>query len=442
MKARFSLIAALAVATLPLDASAQAWVSNHDFSDGAGIRTGNFELHPSLGGEFGYDSNFFRTSPNIGVIDVLRLRITPSINLSTLGSLRRASTTPPTVSFVSGAHLAYNEIIPLSSANSAVSKQRNVAIGADAKVDVFPLGKVGFDALVAYVRAIEPTQSLDDISHGGFNRDTLKGGTGVTWRPGGGTFDWRLGYGVTYNYFEQAAFSSLSNVSHDINMRGHWRFLPKSALLFDSNYSLVRYTGSRPLQTDGDVVTTHIGFHGLVTYHLSLLGMLGWASSFYKSRGGAGGLSAQQYDSLLANAEVRWFLMAQPTPEESSIASGLSSIALGYQRVFGNSYLGSFYQSDRGYVQFSAFLVGRVVSGVEFGASRVGYPASDYGTDHQASFNELRLDGRAFGEYRLTENFALNLTFMYDKVNAPALVHKEDLSYTRYQVYFGARLFW
>ena len=440
MKLRLALIAALAVATLPLEASAQAWLSNRDFSEGAGIRAGNLELHPSIGAEFGYDSNFFRASKTEGVVDVLRLRITPSITLSTLGARRRQATTPATVAFMGGAYASYNEMIPVDSANSDVAKQRNLGVGADAKVDIFPQGKAGFDLEGAFVRAIEPSGNTDDLAHGGFNRDTVRGGAGATWRPGGGLFDWRLGYAATFNYFEQAAFGGLANVQHQINTRGRWRFLPRSALLFDSSYTFVRYTGDQPQQTDGDVVRTRVGFRGLVTYHLALLGMIGWGSSFYDSR--PGGLRAQNYDGLLANAEARWFISAAPDPDKPSIAAALSSVALGYDHSFDTSYLGSFYSRDRGYAQINAALVGRFVSGVEFGVSRVGYPVTDYGNGAEPAFDELRFDARAFGELRFTESFAMNLSFLYDSVNGPRRVQGEDLDYKRYQVYLGARLFW
>ena len=334
MKARLALIAALAVATLPLEASAQAWVTHPDFSEGEGIRAGDLELHPSIGGEFGYDSNFFRaSSASENVVDALRLRVTPSITLGTLGTRRRNAPTPPSVTFLGGAYLAYNEIIPLDSKNSDVSKQRNVALGADAKLDIFPQGKGGFDLEGNFVRTIEPDGSGSDLTHGTFNRDTVRGGAGATWRPGGGLFDWRLGYGITYNFFEQAAFSNLDNVQHEINTRGRWRFLPRSALLFDSSYQLVRY-GSDSRQTDGDVVRTRVGFRGLVTYHLAVLAMVGWASSFYNTRNGAGGLAAQNYDSFLANAELRWFISGAPNPGEATVASSLSSVAVAPMHIF------------------------------------------------------------------------------------------------------------
>jgi hypothetical protein len=433
MKARLTLIAALAVAIAPLKASAQAWVSNPDFSEGIGIRTGNFELHPSVGGEFGYDSNFLRASEREGTVEALKLRVTPSLTLSTLRDARRNATTPPSVSFAGGAHASYFELFPLDSENSELSKRRNVELGADARLDVFPRGKVGFDIVGAYVRMIQGEGVVTDLAGEGFNRDTLRGGLGATWRPGGGLFEWRVGYSATYNWFERSAFEPLDNLHHEVGTRGRWRFLPRSALLFDSTYTFVRYTHDDSPQTDGDALRSRVGFHGLVTYHLALMGMLGWASSFYEQKAGA---ITRQFDSLTANAEVRWFIQARPDLEQATITSGISSVAVGYNRSFTNSYLGSFYQRDRGYLQFNTFLVGAIAGGLEFGVSRIGFPDSPSGP----AFEQLRLDGHIFGEYRFTDTLAANATVQYDQVNDPGVV-PEDLDYTRWQAYVGLRWF-
>lgn len=439
MKARLPLIAALAAALLPARASAQAWVSNPDFSEGVGIRAGNFELHPSVGAEFGYDSNFFRASEEEGTVDVLKLRVTPSVTISSLGAARRNAPTPPDVTFVAGAHASYNEIFPLDSENADATEQRNFALGADAKVVVFPRRKVGFDLLAAYIRAIDTDGRGEDLTSEGFTRDTVRGGAGVTWRPGGGLFEWRNGYAITYHFFENDTYDSLANVQHELNSRGRWRFLPRSALLFDTSYTFVRYTEDTTQQTDGDAVRARVGFHGLVTYHLALLGMLGWGATFYEPR--AQGIAPRQFDSLVANAEARWFIQPRPDLEAATITSGLSSIALGYTRSFSNSYYGSFYQRDRGYLQFSMFLLGAIAGGLEFGVSRVAYPEVVTMNFQKDSFSQLRLDGRMFGEYRFTDTLAANATLQYDQVNSEE-VNGEDLDYKRWQAYVGVRLFW
>ena len=74
------------------------WLKDRKFSEGAGVRAGEFEFHPGIAGEVGYDSNFLlRTDrsncggiqcangpPVAPVISALEFRITPSITLETL----------------------------------------------------------------------------------------------------------------------------------------------------------------------------------------------------------------------------------------------------------------------------------------------------------------------------------------------------------------------
>lgn len=434
MKARLPLLAALVVAIAPVKAMAQAWVGNSDFSEGVGIRTGNLELHPSVGAEFGYDSNFLRASAQEGRVEALKLRVTPSLTLSTLGTARRNATTPPDVTFAGSAYASYFELFPLDSQYDDIRSRRNVALGLDAKLDAFPKGKVGFDLGGGYVRVIQGEGATDNLTSEGFNRDTVRGQTGVTWRPGGGLFEWRLGYGITYNFFESARYERLANLSHEIGTRGRWRFLPRSALLFDSTYGLLRYTNGGATPADGDTIRSRVGFHGLVTYHLALLGMVGWGSSFYKPTGAL--TAPRQFDAPIANAEVRWFIQARPNLDQTTVTSGISSVALGYTRSFSNSYFGSFYQSDRGYAQVSTFLVGAVAAGAELGVSRVAFPD----VPPEGAFEQLRIDARAFGEYRFTETLAGNLTVNYDQVNGP-IVAQENLDYKRWQAYLGVRWF-
>lgn len=446
MKARLQLIAALAVAIAPLKASAQAWVTNPDLSEGEGIRAGNFELHPSLGAEAGYDSNYFRASDQefqgngkSAVVDVYKLRFTPSLTLSTLGR-ERLGGAKPNVAFGAAAFLSYYQLFAADKDNADVAKRSNLGAGADFKLHVFPQGKVGFDLSGAYIRLIEGEGRVDRFNAEGFNRDTLRGAAGVTWRPGGGLFEWRAGYGVTYNWFENDAYTSLRNIHHQFGTGGRWRFLPRSALLFDSSYTLVRYLDNPTQQTDGDLVRTRIGFHGLVTYHLSLLGMVGWGSSFYE--GHPGSIQPRQFDSIIANAEARWYLQARPDLDATTITSGLSSIALGWNRTFNSSYYGSFYQRDRGYLQATMFIVGAVAGGAELGLSRIAFPdvVTSTGTNNPA-FSQLRIDAKLFAEYRFIDHFAVNATIAYDQVNSP-MVSDEHLDYSRWQAYVGARLFW
>src|SRR6476469_9159257 len=74
------------------EAKAQEWLKDRAYQEGAGIRTGDLEVHPGIGGEIGYDSNYLLRShkdgPNVSNAAPLApvegagmLRITPSLSL-------------------------------------------------------------------------------------------------------------------------------------------------------------------------------------------------------------------------------------------------------------------------------------------------------------------------------------------------------------------------
>src|SRR3954463_3886907 len=76
---------------LPAVAAAQdqVWLKDRRYSEGIGYRVGDFELHPGISGEFGYDSNYLHASD--APVASLRLRVTPSLSLSTLSKSRLES---------------------------------------------------------------------------------------------------------------------------------------------------------------------------------------------------------------------------------------------------------------------------------------------------------------------------------------------------------------
>ena len=132
----------------------------------------------------------------------------------------------------------------------------------------------------------------------------------------------------------------------------------------------------------------------------------------------------------------------------------LSSIRAGYLRDVSNSYLGSFYTRDRLYAGFDYFLAGVFVANVQGGWSNYHFPRIN--TDN-AAFSQQHVDVSVFGEYRFSDTFGLNATFLYDRAigkgpnpdgvlvsgatdTAPAFY--DNLEYSRIQAYVGLRLFW
>jgi hypothetical protein len=440
MKLRLTIAATTTLFTLTAIAAAQEqpWLKDRRYGEGIGLRTGNLEWHPGLAGEIGYDSNYFQRddSPlDPEVQDAWRLRITPSLTLSTLDARNRGATAvgaAPMLQFQARLFAAYNEFF----GSESISEQRRVDYGAGFRAEIAPRRRLGADVFADYMRTGEPSNSAGVDA--AFDRGSVKTGAGITWRPGGGLFDWRVGYDVGYNYFEDDGFRSLDNVEHGPVTRGRWRFLPRTAILYDARYMMVRYLNDT-MQAGGDYVEARAGLSGLVTTRLAFLAMLGWTSSYYEA---ADNGVQQNYDGFVAHGELKWFLL--PPVSEESAQTGLSSIAAGYTRNFSNSYLGAFYVRDRGYVNLDYFVGGMFLASLEGGISRVSFPAVA-GT--QEAFSQNRFDARLYTEYRTSDVFALNATVSYDQVLMPdGAVNmggtQEDLEFTRFQAYLGARLFW
>jgi hypothetical protein len=442
MKQRLVLAAVLAAAAIPLPAHAQQWLADRRLKEGMGIRVGDLELHPALGGEFGYDSNYFQTATNER--SSYRIRVTPSLTLSTLGPMRRseaaAAGAPPALAFRAGVYAAYNELIATKSADSdTFSNQRHVDVGANARIDINPQRPFGADIFGDFERIGEPTSDEGIAGTNGgddraYDRMTFRGGAGVAWRPGGGAFEWRLGYEALLNHFEKDNFSADDNIQHSIVTRGRWKFFPRTALLYDGAYRFIRYTGSGLTPNNGDVVRARVGLNGLVTPRLALLGMVGWTSSFYEGGG-------EDADTILAQAEMKYFVIAPNTME--SAGTGLSTVALGFTREVSNSYLSSYFTRSRGYLSATYFLGGVFVASAEAGFALVSFPDGI----QYAAFDQKRIDARLFAEYRASNTIGINTSLLFAKNMSEDLQPKmmggavDDLDYSRWQAFIGLRWF-
>jgi hypothetical protein len=439
MKFRLTLAATLLLGALPLKAHAQMqpWLADRKYGEGIGVRVGNLELHPGISGEVGYDSNYFlRASPQEDpIIAAYRLRVTPSISLETLGAQRAEGLSPAgpaPLQFRANGYVAYNELIAADSKySSEVRDQRHVDAGADLSLNLFPASRVGVDSYADFVHTVQPSNDTDTTN--AFNRDVIRLGAGATWRPGGGLFSWRLGYELAYNYFELAPYQDLNNYQNQINMRGRWLFLPRTALLYEGSYTFINYARNT-VQADGGILRSSIGINGLITNRFAFLGLIGWAGTFYDS---LPGVAPQQFDSLTAQAELKWFISGAQELNATSAPVGLSWAALGYTRDVANSYLGNFYQRDRGYAQVSYLLGGAFVGSLNAGIANLAFPTS---AEHDA-FSEQRLDASVFGEYRLTNTFGINTTVTYLRNFTDQHIKTDYLAFQEWQAFLGVRYF-
>jgi hypothetical protein len=487
MKASVFLTTALVgLLAVPAVASAQdqPWLKDRRYSEGPGYRVGDFELHPGVAAEFGYDSNFLRrssddqatlgqngaTAANVSetiVTPALRFRLTPSLSFSTLGAQRREtapSTSPPSVEFRGGLSLTYNEYIGISSdsgANSVMNQQRNLGAAADLSLSILPNRPWSGLLSASFARILTPGDngaSAPFSSQGTLNRDVPTGKAELIWTPGAGLLEWRLGYQFTGNLFESQ--SQLTNLNNQVELRGRWRFLPRTSLLFDGRVGFISYPNpaSDDPKTGSTPVRTLIGINGLITPSFALLAMVGWGASFYSTavaQPSGATVGKENFDSVIGQAEAKWFITPNPSSDPNAATLTLSSISVGFLRDFYDSYIGTYFERDRGYANLSYFYGGRFLLVIDAGAGPLVYPQMPVvqSATNLHSFSTIRVDGSVFGEYRFKDSFGINATFRYNQnftseeinVLAPSGVvanppfNQQHLSFQEFEAYLGAR---
>lgn len=465
MKTYSSIVASLMTLAVSATALAQGrpWLADRSYGEGIGIRTGDLELHPGVSAELGYDSNYFQrsgdTAPEYlwdraGTSSAMRFRLTPSLTLSTLSPQRKlgdasGSAPPPQFNFSAGLFASYNELIGVTG-NEKFGQQRHIDGGANVLLDILPQRPFGADVAADFVRIVAP--SNDPALTNAWNRDVFHAAAGVTWRPGGGLFDWRLGYDFRYNYFEAASFRHYDNVRHAVNTRGRWKFYPRTALIYDAQASWIDYMSSEPPRNGGQIIQSRLGLNGLVTNQFSLLAMAGWAATYFDGQRIA---VPKNLNTVVGQAELKWFILPQPKLQPGGATVGLSSLALGYLRDFNQSYLADYYQRDRVYTSVSYFVGGRYLIDLQAGYSRISHPShfrvgvSQTGDTPIPAIGENRIDAQLFGEYRTSDTIGINLTLRYDgsisrtvvEVPTADATYYDNLAFSRVSAWLGVRWF-
>ncbi|MBS2015860.1 MAG: hypothetical protein JST00_23430 [Deltaproteobacteria bacterium] len=474
------MIAPLAVAAGFLGAtegtaSAQEWLKDRRYQEGQGIRVGDLELHPGIGGEIGYDSNWFlRTHktapapnefvngpPNNESVGAGVLRLTPSFSVSTLSPQRlegtdgSASGAPP-VAFRAGLSATYREFI----GEKQIRDQRNVSGNAFARVDINQQKPIGFGIFANYTRLIQPSVVADpNLS---FNRSDVNGGAEIIVLPGGGTLDLRAGYQIFGALFEESQGVPFTNITHEISIRNRWKFRPRTALFHDTSLRFVNYpNANRALNylNDSTPLRTRFGITGLLTERFGALAAVGYGATFFKNAGAA---STFQYDSINAQLEGTFYLSQAPgSLEPGQVTLLMSTLTFGFVRDFQNSLLGNYYDSNKGYLRLVYNFGGRAIIQLDGFFEALGFPQPFYTTggapqavnglngQPTGDFTNFRAGGIFFTEYRFTDVFGVNASVDYTQMISDTALAAGgggnqffDLNWRRIQAFAGARLFW
>jgi hypothetical protein len=433
-------------------ASAQVWLEDRQLTQGRGIRAGNFELHPGVGAEVGYDSNVFYSanSPNAA----LRLRVTPSLTVSTLGPQRAANsdapaTALPTVNFRGGVALIYHEFIALQSPDR-VSNLRNLGVQGNLRFEFFPQRTWQFVIADDFTRTIQPGAQTGTGADGAllpsqtFNRNYNIATAELAYAPPRGTLEFRLGYNFSFNLFDSSNYNFYDYLGHSVYARLRWRFLPKTAILWEGSVNPTSYV--RPENSPTGLfssfpVITRAGINGLLTEKISLLALVGYEATFFE-----GGDNA---DTVIGQAELRWLINPR------------ANFRVGFLRDVQNSFFSNYYIRNRGYLSYSHSFNGRFLLSLEGGVGlyQYGYLADRNGAatvpgvgfDSSNRFTAVRLDATAFGEYRFNDVLGINATVRgLSNISDVRLGNTtgsdggrgQPIAWTRLEAFLGVRAAW
>ena len=435
--------------------------------DGPGYEAGDFEIHPGLGAEVGYDSNYFgrsdksdphyvNGSPQNAPVGTGLLRVTPSLRLSTTPGSPRGEDQPaqrPSVSFDAGASGTYREYF-----SSQVSNQRNMSGSADATLGILP-GRAWSGSVNAnWTRMIQPTVlGNPDLS---YNNDTIIAGADLAAQPNEGTLDWHFGYQYTGIFFEQASGSPYNNQMHTGYSRGRWKSRGELRFFTDGSISFRSFDNASNAQFaehSSSPARVRLGLEGLVTPRFSVLAFIGYGATF--TSGGLSDPSVQQYDSVIGQAELRFFPGTTSTEVQAKPSLLVSTIALGFLRRFPS-------QLSRARVWQRPRLPARGVLRCRQvphhrrgGVGALEHPNLYFNSSPGVApilmadaYTDVRADATLFTEYRIVQSFGVDAMFQYSEnfsstqlpVTPADLVRVGnyslfDQSWRRFQAFFGVR---
>lgn len=412
-------------------AAAQKWLADRTRAEGRGIRLGDFELHPGLGTEIGYDSNMFLAEPG-EELDSAILRVSPHLYLSTL-SAERLQGQRQRLSFRAGASAAFKYYFAPAEAD--------VGVGQDARLIWAPGDVFSLELFDEFSRSIDPFTEPGGPESAGveqlaFARDQLGVGTRLQLSTPGKLVKGGVGYRYDIDFFEEDIFRSNNNDSHTISADTSWEFLPKTALFWNGSVQLHSFdedTADEAVteRSESTRMKSKLGLNGAITRRVGFTLAGGYAAGFYEND--------DDYENVIAQVELRWRL------RETMLW------ALGYDREYGTAFQGNFARMDRINTRLQAMLGRAVALGAKAELTFV-----DFGRDENLDVtgdgerNDIHLLTNLNGEYRIIDWLALTAEFGYLEnftdfeyvfVNEDGDEVVDPADYRKFEVWFGVRAF-
>lgn len=440
-----AVMASLVSAALwvPAGATAQGWMEDRSRREGPGFRVGEFEFHPGLGIEAGYDTNTFLSSGSEGdpVVGSFAFRFTPHLDISNMGEERAREGEEQ------GARA--NRILDFRMGVAASvyvyvddEGPRNVGLTGNLAATLFPEGLFSLTLHDEYSRTIRPFTTQGPVGYGR-HRNTV--GLNGRFQSQGGMLQVSFGYDLGADIFEDAAFDYGNNLSHEASAKVQWRFLPLSSLFSDVRVSvrdvLGQISGSSTLVADLALLRARLGFTGALTPKVSLQAAVGYASLFYFDAMIAG--AAQERETFIGSLRLGLHLMQN------------LKLNFGYERDLRPALTGNSVIRDSGNVALELLAAGSFLLTLRAGVSYLQFgPVLDssgaaLGAGGTSQRDDIMVDGALMAEYRFTDWLAisanLDLTVDISDFEFVRLTPTEVIDpagYTKFQAWLGARIFY
>lgn len=416
-------VIASSVAGIGAPAHAQPWLPDRAYTEGPGIRAGDLEIHPGIAVRGGYDRNVFLadgrketgtingqpvnlTQPVLGAGI---LSVTPHIHVSTLSLQRKtegetrdnAEHAAPVVTFRGGAAATYYQYF-------MDNGPRNVGVDTDVELHILPTRPFNLDLSASYLRNVQPfTQNAGDRN--AYNYHLFQPRLRLNFGSRSQVLTAYVGYAPRLMLFESRYFDYLNTTSHNIELGSAWRFLPNTAVLYDTQVDKLIYMNSAldsansPLYFQDSLrFRTRVGLNGAITKSMTARALVGYALTHFNDS------FLEDHEDVVGEASLAWnFGLARR-----------SQFQVGYQRDLVASAMGGWIRSDRGSFMLSAYL-GRVVllsfeggvSGLQYGRVLGIDPRTrevvPLGANQSTDRHDIRLDSALRGEVRLTNWLSL-----------------------------------
>jgi hypothetical protein len=391
-------------------ARAQEWLASPELRDGAGVDLGVAVLHPGVGAEAGFDSNWFAQSKRLAQGTPV-LRLTPSLALDT--DVYRGPAAPPTnYRLRAVTALTYREFF-----GSLSPEQRNATGNANLALDLFSERAFSARLGASYLRSVQAPFDEDLIPYFNSPRSDLEASARLRGQlTGKGSLE--AGYRLHKKLFEDEARAAYSNTLHQADAVARYALTDETNLMADGAIGFLSFDQGKTVSPElisplykSVPLRAHIGAEYNISKRLETRARIGYGSSQIDRQASP---FVHQFHSVIGAVEGKFLLFPKATDRESATLSQ-SAVTLAYTRDFKDNYLANFHTLDRVSVRLEYYWRGGVLLATESGGALVQHPTAFFsdGSIRQDAFAETRLDTLLFAEVRPWESIGLNFTTKY-----------------------------